>query len=542
MIYQVSEISLPLHANEQELQSRAAKRLHVKEQEITSCRLYRRSVDARRKNDVHFTCTVQVTLRTGVKVHRNVLQRDCKIQQTEAYRYQLPKGTPLKVRPVIAGFGPAGIFAALTLAQAGFCPIVLERGAPVEERQQDVRHFWKSGNLNTESNVQFGEGGAGTFSDGKLTTGTKDARSRHVLETFVQAGAPACILWEAKPHIGTDRLPDTVKTLREQVIALGGEVRFHSTLQDIKADSAGAVCAVIVRQQDGNCYEQPCSRLILAVGHSARDTFEMLLRHEVILQQKPFAVGVRMEHLQREIDQAQYGTAAGDPVLGAANYKLAAHLENGRGVYTFCMCPGGTVVAAASEEKRVATNGMSVFARDGENANAALLVGLTPADFGSSHPLAGIALQRRLEEAAYQAGGGDYLAPVQRLGDFLEGRASTSCGKVHPTYNRGVTYTDLHDCLPHFLTEALEQGTRKLAGRLHGFDDADALLTAVESRSSSPVRVLRAENNTAVNMPGLYPCGEGAGYAGGIVSAAVDGIRCAETILQDSLLQDGKDN
>lgn len=542
MIYRVSEISLPLHANEQELQSRAAKRLHVKEQEITSCRLYRRSVDARRKNDVHFTCTVQVTLRAGVKVHRNVLQHDSKIQQTEAYRYQLPQGTPLKVRPVIAGFGPAGIFAALTLAQAGFCPIVLERGAPVEERQRDVWNFWQSGNLNTESNVQFGEGGAGTFSDGKLTTGTKDVRIRHVLETFVQAGAPECILWDAKPHIGTDRLPDTVKTLREQVIALGGEVRFHSTLQDIKTDSAGAVCAVIVRQQDGNCYEQPCSHLILAVGHSARDTFEMLLQHEVILQQKPFAVGVRIEHLQREIDEAQYGAAAGDPVLGAANYKLAAHLESGRGVYTFCMCPGGTVVAAASEEKRVATNGMSVFARDGENANAALLVGLTPEDFGSSHPLAGIALQRRLEEAAYQAGGGDYLAPVQRLGDFLEGRASTSCGKVHPTYNRGVTYTDLHDCLPHFLTEALEQGTRKLVGRLHGFDDADALLTAVESRSSSPVRVLRAENNTAVNMPGLYPCGEGAGYAGGIVSAAVDGIRCAEAILQNSLLREGKDD
>lgn len=537
MFYHVSAVSLPLHATEEELLSRAAKRLHVKESDVVSCRLYRRSVDARRKENVHFTCTAEVTLRAGVEVRKSVFQRDRQIKKAETYRYQLPQSRPLSIRPVVAGFGPAGLFAALTLAQAGQKPIVLERGAPVEERQRDVQRFWQSGTLNPDSNVQFGEGGAGAFSDGKLTTGTKDPRISHVLESFVQAGAPACILWEAKPHIGTDRLPGTVRALREQILALGGEIRFHSMLDDIHLKN-GSLQSVTVRQQDGSQYEQPCSHLILAVGHSARDTFAMLFRNQLLLQQKPFAVGVRIEHLQKEIDQSQYGPAAGDPVLGAASYQLAAHLENGRGVYTFCMCPGGTVVAAASEMKRVVTNGMSTFERDGENANAALLVGLSPADFGSSHPLAGIELQRRLESSAYKVGGGNYAAPAQRLGDFLEGRASTSCGKVHPTYNRGVAYTDLHRCLPPFLTESIEQGVRRFAGHLRGFDNPNALLTAVESRSSSPVRIVRTKEMTAPNAGGLYPCGEGAGYAGGIVSAAVDGIRCAEAVLRDSLRSD----
>lgn len=533
MMYHVSEISLGLHNVEGELTARAAKRLRVRDSDIASCKLYRRSVDARKKNDVHFICTVEVTLRPGVQVKKNVLQRDHKIQQASVYQYHLPESNLLPVRPVVAGFGPAGMFAALTLAQAGQRPIILERGAPVEERSRDVEHFWKTGSLNTNSNVQFGEGGAGTFSDGKLTTGTKNPHIRHVLETFVQAGAPDCILWEAKPHIGTDRLPGVVRTIRQTILSLGGEVRFHSKLDHIKVHN-GILQGVTVCQEDGTRYDMPCGHLILAVGHSARDTFEMLLQSHLQLQQKPFAVGVRIEHLQEKIDQALYGQAAGDPALGAASYKLAVHFPDGRSIYTFCMCPGGTVVPAASEEKRVATNGMSSFARDGRNANAALLAGLTPADFGSPHPLAGIALQRQLESAAYLTGGGAYLAPVQRLGDFLDRKPSQRCGSVRPTYSRGVTYTDLHKCLPPFLTEPLEQGIRKLAGRLHGFDDADALLTAVESRSSSPVRVVRSSALFAPDARGLYPCGEGAGYAGGIMSAAVDGIRCAEAILLES--------
>ncbi|WOC33425.1 NAD(P)/FAD-dependent oxidoreductase [Caproicibacterium argilliputei] len=533
MIYQISEISLGLHSPETELTARAAKRLHLREADIASCKLSRRSIDARKKENVHFTCTVEVTLRPGIQVRRHVLERDRKIRAAAIYRYQLPQSVLLPVRPVVAGFGPAGLFAALTLAQAGQRPIVLERGAPVEERQRDVQHFWQSGVLDPASNVQFGEGGAGTFSDGKLTTGTKDSRIRHVLESFVQAGAPACILWEAKPHIGTDKLPNVVKTLRETILSLGGEIHFHSTLQNLALKN-GRLHAVTVRESDGGQYQLPCQNLILAVGHSARDTFPMLLENQLTLQQKPFAVGVRIEHLQQEMDRAQYGTAAGDPALGASSYKLAAHLENGRGVYTFCMCPGGTVVAAASEENRLVTNGMSVFARDGANANAALLVGLSPADFGSTDPLAGIALQRALESSAYREGGGAYLAPVQRLGDFLDGRASTGCGRVRSTYSRGVRYTDLHRCLPRFMTDALEQGSRLMAHRLRGFDDPDALLTAVESRSSSPVRIVRTQELTAPGAEGLYPCGEGAGYAGGIVSAAVDGIRCAEAILMKS--------
>lgn len=534
MMYHVSEISLPLHSAAGELTARAAKRLRIKESDIASCKLYRRSVDARKKDRVHFICTAEVVLRQGMQIRKTVLQRDRKIQQVSAYQYQLPQSRPLPLRPIVAGFGPAGLFAALTLAQAGQKPIVLERGAPVEERKKEVQHFWQTGVLNPDSNVQFGEGGAGTFSDGKLTTGTKNPRIRHALETFVQAGAPDCILWEAKPHIGTDRLPGAVRSIREKIISLGGEVRFHSVLENIKMQNGG-LQAVTVRQ-NGAAYDLPCRHLILAVGHSARDTFQMLLQKGLKMQQKPFAVGVRIEHLQKRIDEALYGSFAGDPALGAASYKLAAHLPDGRGVYTFCMCPGGTVVPAASEVGRLATNGMSAFARDGENANAALLVGLAPEDFGSTDPLAGIALQRMLETRAFRAGAGGYFAPVQRLGDFLEGTPSTGCGSIHPTYSRGVTYTDLHLCLPRFLTDALEQGVSKLAPRLSGFDDPDALLTAVESRSSSPVRIVRTERLTAAGTSGLYPCGEGAGYAGGIVSAAVDGIRCAEAVLQDSLL------
>lgn len=531
MTYEIAQLKLPLSYGQDALCAEAARRLRVPASAIESCCLKRRAVDARRKQDVHFVCTASVTLRPGVHVRESVLQK-AGARAEKPYAYAIPSGRPLPHRPVVAGMGPGGLFAALLLAKAGMRPVVFERGAPVEERRKDVEAFWKTGVLAPDSNVQFGEGGAGTFSDGKLNTGTKDPRIRHVLETFVRAGAPDAILWEAKPHIGTDYLPQVVRNLRREILALGGEVHFHTAVERLHFAADGTLTALTLRRPNGAREEYPCSHLVLAVGHSARDTFVSLLQAGVLLEPKPFAVGVRIEHLQERIDAAQYGPAAGHPALGAADYKLAVHMPDGRGVYTFCMCPGGTVVAAASEPGRVVTNGMSCFARDGQNANAALLVGLTPDDFPDTTPLGGIRLQRSLEEVAFSAGGGAFLAPAQRVGDFQNAVPTTRFGSVKPSYSRGVRGADLHDCLPRFLTDALAFGLQQMGRRLQGFDDPDAVLTAVESRSSSPVRIVRGKDGAALGHPGLYPCGEGAGYAGGITSAAVDGLRCAEAILR----------
>ena len=364
MTYEIAQLKLPLSYGQDALCAEAARRLRVPASAIESCCLKRRAVDARRKQDVHFVCTASVTLRPGVHVRESVLQKTG-ARAEKPYAYALPPGRPLPHRPVVAGMGPGGLFAALLLAKAGMRPVVFERGAPVEERQKDVEAFWKTGVLAPDSNVQFGEGGAGTFSDGKLNTGTKDPRIRHVLETFVRAGAPDAILWEAKPHIGTDYLPQVVRNLRREILALGGEVHFHTAVERLHFAADGTLTAVTLRCPDGAREEYPCSHLVLAVGHSARDTFASLLQAGVLLEPKPFAVGVRIEHLQERIDAAQYGPAAGHPALGAADYKLAVHMPDGRGVYTFCMCPGGTVVAAASEPGRVVSNGMSCFARDG---------------------------------------------------------------------------------------------------------------------------------------------------------------------------------
>lgn len=516
-----------------QLRGVAAKKLRLDPSKLKMVSLVKKSVDARKKNDVKFIVTVDVQVAGNEEKLLSRL-RDGKIRKAPDRTYMMPRAGKLDRRPVVVGFGPAGMFAGLLLARAGLCPIIVERGGSVEERQKAVQIFWKERKLNTECNVQFGEGGAGTFSDGKLNTGTKDERIFFVLQTLAEHGAPEDILFDAKPHVGTDKLPQTVRAIREEIRSLGGEVRFNTKMTDILVQD-GAVCGISL--ECGNTRETlETNHVVLAIGHSARDTFEMLFEKSCIpMEPKPFSVGARIEHRAERIDRAQYGAFAGNPHLGAADYKLNVHLENGRGVYTFCMCPGGYVVGAASEEDRVVTNGMSEYVRDGANSNAALLVGITPEDFGSAHPLAGIDFQRQIESAAFAAGGGTYSAPCQRVGDFLEKRRSVGFGEVRPTYEPGVIPGDIREVLPDFITDSMAEGIWKMGRYLTGFDAPDALLTAPETRSSSPVRILRGETRECPTVRGLFPCGEGAGYAGGITSAAVDGLRCAEEILRQSV-------
>ena len=507
------------------LTARAAKVLQIPEKDILSLRLVRRSIDAR--EEVCFRCSVQV----GVKNEERVLRRcrSAQVSKAEKLHYAPPVPVaPPEIAPVIVGAGPAGLFAALLLAEAGARPILLERGDCVENRQADVRRFWESGVLDPRSNVQFGEGGAGAFSDCKLNTGTRDPRHRYILHRLVEFGAPEEILTDARPHVGTDRFHTVLQNLRAHLLRCGADIRFRHQLTALTLDG-GAVSAVTVASPEGE-YTLPCRRLLLAPGHSARDTFEMLHRLGVPMEPKAFAVGVRIEHRQRDIDAVQYGAFAGHPALPASSYKLSCHLPDGRGVFSFCVCPGGQVVAAASEAGRLVTNGMSEFARDGENINGGLLVSVTPDDFGGEGPLAGVAFQRRLEEAAFAAGGGDYAAPAQKVGDFLRRMPSSAAGAVTPSYLPRVRWTSLDECLPPFVAESLRAALPLLDQKLPGFAAEDAVLTAVESRSSSPLRILRGDGGESA-IAGLYPCGEGAGYAGGILSAAADGMRQAEAIL-----------
>ncbi len=520
----IQNIPLPIDSGQGQLKKKAARILGVKPEVITGLSLARQSIDARKKNDVHYVCTVDVTVADEGRVMARCRDRNVSLHQSAPYVFPTVRRTS-SLPPVVVGMGPAGLFAALFLARNGLAPIVLERGRPVEERTADVERFWTTGVLNPSSNVQFGEGGAGTFSDGKLTTGTHDPRISTVFRTLVDAGAPEDILYQHKPHIGTDVLRDVVKNIRQELIRLGCDVRFGHQLTGLILRD-GAVAGLTVEGPQGS-YDLPCDALVLSPGHSARDTFQMLLEAGVPMEQKPFAIGVRIEHPQSAVSLAQFGPAW--EKLPAADYKLACHLPNGRSAFTFCVCPGGQVVAAASEEGRLVTNGMSHRARDGKNINGGFLVGVGPADFGSDHPLAGVAFQRHWEEAAFQLGGRNYHAPAQTVKDFLARQASKTLGTVEPTYRPGVTPTDLDRCLPDYVTDTLRGALPVFDRKLHGFAAPDSLLTGVESRSSSPVRILRGEDYQSA-VRGLYPCGEGAGYAGGITSAAVDGNRVAEAL------------
>lgn len=520
----IQQIKLSLDESVELLPLKLIKKLRIPKEELLSWRIYKESLDARKETDVHFT----YCLDCKVKHEAAVLNKHIKdVTHVQEYHYVYPKKgiVGLQNRPVVVGFGPAGMFAALLLAQMGYCPLVIERGQCVEERVKSVEDFWQSGSLHPQSNVQFGEGGAGTFSDGKLTTRSKDLRVHKVLEELVRFGAPADILYTAHPHIGTDLLRDIVKQLRKEIIALGGEVRFSCCLQDLIIEK-GELCGIVI-----NGEQIPAEQLILSIGHSARDTYRMLQNRGVTMHPKTFAIGARIEHPQTLIDQAQYKGHAGHPRLHAAEYRLTHTASNGRGVYTFCMCPGGSVVPSASMEGGVVVNGMSEHARDQENANSALLVQIRPEDYGE-HALDGIAYQEALERKAFQMGGGNYRAPAQRVEDFLKHKASQAMGSVKPSYALGVTPCDLHALLPDYVTSAMEEAIIAMDRRLKGFAMNDAVLTGVETRSSSPVRLERDKACLqSLSVSGLYPCGEGAGYAGGIVSAAIDGIRCAEQII-----------
>ena len=530
----VANIKIPLDGPEDAPLLAALKKLRADRAQVKEWRVSRKSVDARDKGDVHFVMSVDVSLRNEDAFLR-AAKPGTVTRVTPLTAIPVIRAEYTGMRPVVAGFGPGGLFAALILARAGMKPLVLERGERVDQRAKTTARFAEAGELNPESNVQFGEGGAGAFSDGKLTTGIKDKRCQTVLKELYGHGAPEEILYLARPHIGTDRLPQVVAAIREEILALGGEVLFNAKLTEIKT-RAGQVEAVEYTDETGK-HEIAADALIVAIGHSAADTQQMLFQAGVDMIQKPFSVGARIEHPQSLINKSQYGRFAGHPALGAAEYHLSAKLPDGRGAYTFCMCPGGTVVPAASRLGGVCVNGMSPFARDGENANAALLVDVRTEDFGDDHPLAGYTLQRAWEERAFRAGGSNYSAPVQLAGDLLAGRTTKKLGSVQPTCRPGVTCADFREILPAFAYQGLQGAIRAFDRQLKGFALPDAVLTAVESRPSCPVRLLR-DSRYESSIGGLYPCGEGAGYAGGIMSAAVDGIRVAEAILKNKGLME----
>lgn len=539
----LTEIKLPLESTTdlahppEVIKQAILKKLGIPETELVRFDIFKRGVDARKSHAILFAYSLDVEVKNEEKVLAK-FKKDPHVKPSPDTSYHFVAQAPanLKGRPVIVGFGPAGIFAALILAQSGFKPIVLERGKAVRERTKDTWGLWRKSKLNPESNVQFGEGGAGTFSDGKLYSQIKDPKhyGRKVLQEFVKAGAPEEILYVSHPHIGTFRLVGMVEEMRQNIIELGGEIRFQSRVDDIEIKD-GQVQAVVLQ----NGERIATHHLVLAVGHSARDTFEMIHKRGIYIEAKPFSIGFRIEHPQSLIDQSRYGPNAHHPVLGAADYKLVHHAKNGRSVYSFCMCPGGTVVAAASEEGRVVTNGMSQYSRNERNANAGIVVGITPEQDYPGDPLAGMEFQRKWEARAFELGGKNYQAPGQLIGDFIAGKPSTKFGKVQPSYTPGVHLTDLSSALPEYAITAIREALPAFAKQIKGFDLPDGLLTGVETRTSSPIRIKRDDETLqSINTKGLYPTGEGAGYAGGILSAAVDGIRIAEAVALNIKNQD----
>ncbi|WDE14144.1 NAD(P)/FAD-dependent oxidoreductase [Thalassomonas haliotis] len=523
----ISNIKLPLDHSQEALDAQVLSCLKISPEQVVKSTVFRRGIDARNKKSIFLMYTLDVETRLDDELLAK-FDRDPNIKKTPdmAYKFVAQAGEDLQERPVVVGFGPCGIFVGLVLAEMGYKPIILDRGKEVRERTKDTFGFWRKKQLNTESNVQYGEGGAGTFSDGKLSTQIKDKKhySRKVLNEFVDAGAPEEILYVSKPHIGTFKLVSMVEKMRAKIIALGGEIRFGARVDDLHLED-GQVTGLTLA--DGSQIKS--KHIALAIGHSARDTFEMIHNKGIYVEAKPFSVGFRVEHKQSLIDKNYYGEFAGHPTLGAADYKLVHHCNNGRSVYSFCMCPGGTVVAATSEENRVVTNGMSQYSRNEMNANSAIVVGIDPSDY-PGHPLAGIDFQRQLESAAYQLGGENYDAPAQLVGDFLKGKSSQSLGEVEPSYKPGIKLTDLSKLLPDYCIDAIREALPAFNRKIKGFAMDEATLTGVETRTSSPICIKRDDSLQSLNTRGLFPAGEGAGYAGGIMSAAIDGIKVAEAM------------
>lgn len=535
LMLRLSNIKLPLDHKAQALELAIVDKLAIEQSQLTSFNMYKRGYDARNNRNIQLLYTVDLEVSDEALQNRllEVFANDPHVRLSPDMRYKFVAQAPANMinRPVVVGLGPCGLFAALILAQMGFKPIILERGKEVRQRTKDTFGFWRKQPLNPESNVQFGEGGAGTFSDGKLYSQVKDPKhyGRKVLDEFVEAGAPEEIMYVSKPHIGTFKLVNMVEKMRKKIIDLGGEFRFSTRLEklDLLPETGGHKLKGL--HLSGGEY-LACDHLILAIGHSARDTFKTLYEQGVYVEAKPFSIGFRIEHEQSMIDASRFGDNAGHPILGAADYKLVHHCKNGRSVYSFCMCPGGTVVAAASEPGRVVTNGMSQYSRHERNANSAIVVGITPEKDYPGDPLAGVELQRRLETLAYEVGGKNYHAPAQRIGDFLAGKPSAELGSVQPSYTPGITLTDLSTVVPDFVTDAIREAIPAFERKIKGFAKPDGLLTGVETRTSSPICIKRGANYQSINVEGLYPAGEGAGYAGGIWSAGIDGIKAAEAL------------